>query len=92
MDQVPPPPWKAEAGPAGLYLVFRNRVWLADFIEAESAVATLDIGSRIAQMSGTDIFQAVGLGTAMLAFETRVIGKTPYLVFQPLQFQGAHMH
>jgi hypothetical protein len=42
----------------------------ADFVKSDSAVATFNIGGVSTQVSGADIFQAVGLGAALPAFNS----------------------
>jgi hypothetical protein len=67
-------------------------VGLAHLFKVNGTMPALNIGRGLAQMSGTNIFQAVGLGAALSAFDRGVVGKALNKVLFPLCLECAHMH
>jgi hypothetical protein len=70
---------------------FSTLVLLADFFEVDTPVPPLNIGCPIAQMSGTQVFRAVCLGTALSAFDRGVVGNAPDVVVLSFSFENTHM-
>jgi hypothetical protein len=71
--------------------LFDPGVRFAHIFKTDVAMAALYIGRHIAQMGGTHIFDAVGFGPAVPAFNDRVVGKSQDTIVQVLRFQSTHM-
>jgi hypothetical protein len=67
-------------------------VRLADLIETDVAVTPLNVGGISAQVGGTEVFHAVGPGSAVVAIDHGIICYALETVIQPLCLQIADVH
>jgi hypothetical protein len=64
----------------------------ADFVQFDTAMSAFNIGGIFTQVSGADVFQAVGLGAALPAFNRGIVRQGLDAVILPMGFEITDVH